>query len=196
MTSPEEENFLRIVYLHYRVVTPVLKRFFDGNHPNLSADLNLATNRAILSNLHNPPPRSRRILFAQQWKTLYPPTGSPPVVSTDLDLTLMVCLLRNISPVVVAPEPSGFDQLPLPSDISDDSECEIAMVTVRRENELNIDKLQQHLNKYVDPILTSKRIDCCVKSTSDIVEIYIQRMIADWMQGMQMPVYVSRIETM
>lgn len=72
MTSPEEENFLRIVYLHYRVVTPVLKRFFDGKHPNLSADLNLATNKAILSNLHNPP---RRILYAQQWKKLYPPTG-------------------------------------------------------------------------------------------------------------------------
>lgn len=67
--------------------------------------------------------------------------------------------------------------------INEDSECEIAMVTVRRENELNIDKLPQHLNKYVDPILTSKRIDCCVKSTSDFVEIYIQRMIADWMQG-------------
>lgn len=75
MTLPEEENFLRIVYLHYRVVTPSLKRFFDGKHPNLSADLNLPTNQAILSNLHNPPPKGRRILYPQQWNTLYPPTG-------------------------------------------------------------------------------------------------------------------------
>lgn len=49
----------------------------------------------------------------------FPFSGSLPVVSTDIDLTLMVCLLRNISPVVVAPVPSGFDQLPLPSDTSD-----------------------------------------------------------------------------
>ncbi|XP_071139528.1 uncharacterized protein [Mytilus edulis] len=123
MTLPEEENFLRIVYLHYRVVTPSLKRFFDGKHPNLSADLNLPTNKAILSNLHNPP-RGRRILHPQQWNTLYPPTGSPPVVSNVLDLTLMVCLLRNIPPVVCAPVPNGFDQLPLPNDISDGANIE------------------------------------------------------------------------
>lgn len=75
MTLPEEENFLRIVYLHYRVVSPSLKRFFDGKHPNLTADLNLATNKAILYNLHKPPSKRRQILYEPQWNTLYPPAG-------------------------------------------------------------------------------------------------------------------------
>lgn len=73
MISPEEENFLRIVYLHYRVVTPVIKRFFDRKHPNLSADL--TTNKTILYNLRNPPEGFPRVLYAKQWEILYPPRG-------------------------------------------------------------------------------------------------------------------------
>lgn len=70
MTSQEEENFLRIVYLHYRVITPCLTKFFDGIHPNLSASLNLAQNKTILREL-----QKKRILNQQQWDTLYPSLG-------------------------------------------------------------------------------------------------------------------------
>lgn len=45
-------------------------------------------------------------------------TGSPAVTSADLDMTLMVCLLRNLPPVLVAPA-NGFDLLPNPNEISD-----------------------------------------------------------------------------
>lgn len=40
-------------------------------------------------------------------------TGRQEVTSADLDLTLMVCLLRNLPPVVKAPL-GGFDELPHP----------------------------------------------------------------------------------
>ncbi|VDH91506.1 Hypothetical predicted protein [Mytilus galloprovincialis] len=113
MISKEEENFLRIVYLHYRVVTPCLKRFFDGIHPNLSASLKLVPNKTDLRQLQR-----KRILNQQQWDTLYPSSAFQTVTSTDLDLTLMVCLLRHISPAVKPPA-KGFDELPLHDELND-----------------------------------------------------------------------------
>ncbi|CAG2251700.1 unnamed protein product [Mytilus edulis] len=161
MVSKEEDNFLRIVYLHYRVATGALTNFFDKLHPSLSADLNIPGNKAILQDLYIPPPRKKRVLYRGQWDTLYPPPGKflgrnkfsieyngilcillqvnsrkkrvlyrgqwdtlypPPgpttVTSADLDLTLIVCLLRNIPPLVTEP-PTGFDNLPPPHDKSD-----------------------------------------------------------------------------
>ncbi|CAG2247457.1 HPSE [Mytilus edulis] len=44
--------------------------------------------------------------------------GPTTVTSADLDLTLIVCLLRNIPPLVTEP-PTGFDNLPPPHDKSD-----------------------------------------------------------------------------
>ncbi|XP_063411142.1 uncharacterized protein LOC134694078 [Mytilus trossulus] len=118
MVSKEEENFLRIVYLHYRVATGALTNFFDKLHPSLSADLNIPGNKAILQDLYIPPPRKKRFLYRSQWDTLYPPPGPTIVTSADLDMTLIVCLLRNIPPLVTEP-PTGFDNLPPPHDKSD-----------------------------------------------------------------------------
>ncbi|CAG2251751.1 unnamed protein product [Mytilus edulis] len=118
MVSKEEDNFLRIVYLHYRVATGALSNFFDKLHPSLSADLNIPGNKAILHDLYIPPPKKKRVLYRRQWDTLYPPPGSTTVTSADLDLTLIVCLLRNIPPLVTEP-PTGFDNLPPPHDKSD-----------------------------------------------------------------------------
>ncbi|CAG2197183.1 unnamed protein product [Mytilus edulis] len=118
MVSKEEENFLRIVYLNYSVATRALTTFFDKLHPDLSADLHITGNKATLKQLLNPPPCRKRVLYQGQWDILYPPTGTSIVTSADLDLTLIVCLLRNSPPVVVAPV-NGFDELPNPNDKSD-----------------------------------------------------------------------------
>ncbi|CAC5400073.1 DZIP3 [Mytilus coruscus] len=118
MVSKEVENFLRVVFLNYRVATGALKRFFDKLHPNLQADLNIPGNKAILQQLYTPPPRIKRVLYQGQWHILYPSAGVPAVTSADLDLTLIVCLLRNIPPVLAGPA-TGFDILPPPHDKSD-----------------------------------------------------------------------------
>ncbi|XP_071150630.1 uncharacterized protein [Mytilus edulis] len=118
MVSKEEDNFLRIVYLHYRVATEALTNFFDKLHPSLSADLNIPGNKAILRDLYIPPPRKKRVLYRGQWDTLYPPPGTTAVTSADLDLTLIVCLLRSIPPLLTAPL-TGFDNLPPYHDQSD-----------------------------------------------------------------------------
>ncbi|CAG2210515.1 unnamed protein product [Mytilus edulis] len=115
--TKEEDNFLRIVYLNYRVGTTALRRYFDSVHPNLQSVFSSPSNKAILSDLHKPPRGQRKILYQEQWNTLYPSSGSPVVSSADLDVTLMVCLLRNLPPYV-SPPASGFDALPLSNDLS------------------------------------------------------------------------------
>ncbi|VDI58191.1 Hypothetical predicted protein [Mytilus galloprovincialis] len=115
--TKEEDNFLRIVYLNYRVGTTALRRYFDGVHPNLASDLSSSSNKTLLSNLLNPLRRQRTVLHRDQWNILYPLPGSPLVSSANLDVTLMVCLLRNLPPCV-SPPASGFDALPLSNDLS------------------------------------------------------------------------------
>ncbi|CAG2201854.1 unnamed protein product [Mytilus edulis] len=74
--TKEEDNFLRIVYLNYRVGTKALRRYFDNVHPNLLSDLSSPTNKSILAGLHKPPRGQRRVLYREQWDILYPPSGN------------------------------------------------------------------------------------------------------------------------
>ncbi|CAG2224382.1 unnamed protein product [Mytilus edulis] len=106
-----------MVYLNYRVGTTALRRYFDNVHPNLPSDLSSPTNKSILSNLYKPPGGQREILYQEQWDILYPPSGSHVVSSADLDVTLMVCILRNIPPQV-SPPTKGFDVLPHSTDVT------------------------------------------------------------------------------
>ncbi|VDI14710.1 Hypothetical predicted protein [Mytilus galloprovincialis] len=119
--TKEEDNFLRIVYLTYRVGTTALRRYFDGFHPNLQSDLSFPPNKAILLDLHKPPKHAkgqRKVLYQEQWNILYPSSGSPVVSSVDLDTTLMVCLLRHLPPNILPPA-FGFDALPQSHELSD-----------------------------------------------------------------------------
>ncbi|CAG2241546.1 unnamed protein product [Mytilus edulis] len=116
--TKEEDNFLRIVYLTYRVGTTALRRYFDGFHPNLQSDLSFPPNKAILLDLHKPPRGQRRVLYQEQWNILYPSSGSPVVSSVDLDTTLMACLLRHLPPNI-SPPAFGFDALPQSHELSD-----------------------------------------------------------------------------
>ncbi|VDH95348.1 Hypothetical predicted protein, partial [Mytilus galloprovincialis] len=118
MVSKEEENFLRIVYLNYRVATEALTNFFDKKHPNLSADLNIPENKTKLHSLYKTPGGKKPVLYRGQWNTLYPTTEATIVTSADLDLNLIVFLLRNLPPVLTEPK-TGFDKLPHPNDKRD-----------------------------------------------------------------------------
>lgn len=75
MVTQEEDNFLRVVHLNYRVGTTALRRYFDNVHPNLPTDLSSPTNESILSNLFKPPRGQKRVLYQDQWNILYPSSG-------------------------------------------------------------------------------------------------------------------------
>ncbi|XP_062583816.1 uncharacterized protein LOC134245553, partial [Saccostrea cucullata] len=107
--SPEETNFLRFVNLVLRRARKALRIHFDTVHlpSNLATDL--ATQRPMLSSL-----KARQVINKVQWDKLF---GVPNPMSKDFDVTLLICLLRNMSPCTPAPA-GGFDILPTPLDIS------------------------------------------------------------------------------
>ncbi|XP_062605990.1 uncharacterized protein LOC134267802 isoform X1 [Saccostrea cucullata] len=109
IVSPEETNFLRFVNLVLKRAPKAVRVYFDTIHPpcNLAADL--ASERPTLTSL-----RARKVINQVQWNTLF---GVNNPVSNDFDVTLLICLLRNMSPSTTAPA-GGFDVLPNPSDVS------------------------------------------------------------------------------
>lgn len=56
-------------------------------------------------------------------------------------------------------------------------------ITVNKFNKLISNDVQCHAARYIDPILTIKNIEYRVIAPESVVDKYIQRMIADWMDG-------------
>ncbi|XP_062615024.1 uncharacterized protein LOC134276729 isoform X5 [Saccostrea cucullata] len=107
--SPEETNFLRFVNLVLKRAPKALRVHFDTVHPPSNLVSDLVTQKTTLSNL-----KSRKIINQVQWDTLF---GVNNPSSKDFDVTLLICLLRNMSPCTLAP-PGGFDCLPNQQDVS------------------------------------------------------------------------------
>ncbi|XP_071125124.1 uncharacterized protein [Mytilus edulis] len=110
ISTEEETNYLRMVALIIGVCPKAVRTYFDGIFPpaNLAADLH--THTPALMKI-----KKKNVLTSSQWVLLFP-TGSTNVTSINFDLTLLICLLRNISKIG---KPSrGFDVLPAITDVS------------------------------------------------------------------------------
>lgn len=122
--TKESLNYVRLCFLLVDGGTKALKHLFDNFHPPAALYMDLANPsiNSILLSL-----RKRRILNVKQWNMLYPATPAT-VTSEDFDITLLTLLLKYIcnlkGPV------TGWDRLPLPSDMS--IEANIARVKVYR----------------------------------------------------------------
>ncbi|VDI51632.1 Hypothetical predicted protein [Mytilus galloprovincialis] len=108
--SIEESNFLRFYYLNLKVASKAVRIYFDFVHPpsGLAGELGKASTSVTLNGL--------RFITKLQLQTLYPSTGSH-VRSEDFDTTLIVCLLRNMTPRECPPI-TGWDNIPQPGDTS------------------------------------------------------------------------------
>ncbi|XP_062605994.1 ankyrin repeat domain-containing protein 50-like [Saccostrea cucullata] len=109
IVSPEETNFLRFVNLVLKRAPKAVRVYFDTVHPPCNLATDLASERPTLTNL-----RARKIINQVQWNTLF---GVNQLLSIHFDVTLLICLLRNMSPSTPAPA-GGFDVLPNSSDVS------------------------------------------------------------------------------
>ncbi|XP_063400264.1 uncharacterized protein LOC134684883 [Mytilus trossulus] len=112
--------------LNVRVVPDALRKYFDGRIPPANLATTINQNSTTIVNLVN-----RRVINLAQLDilqripgTIWPPrclavpTGSSATSSADFDVTLMVCLLRNIPLPGIYQPASGWDNLPIPSDKS------------------------------------------------------------------------------
>ncbi|XP_062604985.1 uncharacterized protein LOC134266775 [Saccostrea cucullata] len=107
--SPEETNFLRFVNLVLRRAPKAIRIHFDTVHPPINLVTDLATQKTLLFSL-----KARKVINQVQWDKLFK-VNNP--MSKDFDVTLLICLLRNMNPSTLAPA-GGFDILPNPSDVS------------------------------------------------------------------------------
>ncbi|XP_063426863.1 uncharacterized protein LOC134710434 [Mytilus trossulus] len=120
--SEEERNFTRFLLLNFKVSLEVARRFFDGVFPPAHLAQAINRNVSVIINLN----KSKRINAVQLnllrgvpgtvWIPYLPPmpVGTNATSSKDFDLTMIICLLRNLGGLITPS--NGWDQLPHPND--------------------------------------------------------------------------------
>ncbi|CAC5399266.1 unnamed protein product [Mytilus coruscus] len=78
---------------------------------------------------------------------------------------------------------------------NEDSNCEDVMLTIK--SKISIDNLQQILSKYIDPMFTNNIMEIHVRIPKRLVGKYIQRMVAEFMEGnnIERPIQARLTET-
>ncbi|XP_076107867.1 uncharacterized protein LOC143076107 isoform X2 [Mytilus galloprovincialis] len=104
--TEKEANYLRITNLILRVAPQAVRVQFDKEF--FPGGLQTVLNQNKFKVLD--PLKRKRVINQKQWDLLYPRTGV--VSSNNFDLTLMICLIRNLTEISVG------DLLPLPLDVS------------------------------------------------------------------------------
>ncbi|XP_071149327.1 serine/threonine-protein phosphatase 6 regulatory ankyrin repeat subunit B-like [Mytilus edulis] len=107
--SEEEENYVRLALLLKGVTPRAVRTYFDREFPPTSLPSTLSTSHNTLLDL-----KVKRIINQAQWNLLIPRNGVPD--SKTFDVTLMICLIRNLTSI--NPPINGFDSLPLPGEIT------------------------------------------------------------------------------
>ena len=110
-STQETTNYARLCRLVVDVGCQALRDTFDRIHPPAGLPGVLASQKPTLQTL-----RSKRILNASQWDTLYPTVHPTSVSSANFDITLLVLLLRNICHLSPPTSTGSWDKLPLVSD--------------------------------------------------------------------------------
>ncbi|XP_076082674.1 uncharacterized protein LOC143053779, partial [Mytilus galloprovincialis] len=103
--SIEEENYVRLALLLKGVTPRAVRTYFDVEFPPTTLSSTLSTSYNTLLDL-----KIKRIINQAQWNLLIPRNGVPD--SKTFDVTLMICLIRNLTSI--SPPINGFDTLPLP----------------------------------------------------------------------------------
>ena len=110
-STQETTNYARLCRLVVDVGCQALRDTFDRIHPPAGLHGVLASQKSTLQTL-----KSKRILNASQWDTLYSTVHPTSVSSANFDITLLVLLLRNICHLSPPTSTGSWDKLPPVSD--------------------------------------------------------------------------------
>ncbi|CAG2235291.1 unnamed protein product [Mytilus edulis] len=101
--TEEETNFLRLTILVIKLSPKAVRVLFDNKFPptDLTNILQRKFSKLKILNV-------KKIINLAQWDLLYPANKG----SGTFDLTLLICLLRNIATPAIRKPGTGFDQLP------------------------------------------------------------------------------------
>ncbi|XP_063418330.1 uncharacterized protein LOC134701116 [Mytilus trossulus] len=121
--SEEEINFTRFFLLNFKVSPDIVRQYFDGVFPpaHLSQTIKNGMKTIIQLNkskiINSAQLKILRSVLGTVWPSNLPPmpVGTKSTCSKDFDLTMMICLLRNLGGLV-SPV-NGWDQLPDPIEV-------------------------------------------------------------------------------
>jgi len=108
--SEEKTNGTRLARLLVDGGTHVLRKVLHSVYPPAALQHVLNNHLPTLKSL-----KSRRVIFGDQWKKLFPSSGAPPD-SKAFDITLLHLLLREICPLKVPS--TGWNEMPANGDVS------------------------------------------------------------------------------
>ncbi|XP_076081216.1 uncharacterized protein LOC143052139 [Mytilus galloprovincialis] len=108
--TEEETNFLRLTILVIKLSPKAVRVLFDNKFPPTDLTNILKRKLSKLKSLND-----KKIINLAQWDLLYPANKG----SGTFDLTLLICLLRNIATPAIRKPGTGFDQLPNNHDITE-----------------------------------------------------------------------------
>ncbi|CAC5371904.1 unnamed protein product [Mytilus coruscus] len=100
--SEENQNYVTLDKLMKEVAEPVVRKRFDKEFDPAVLQATLKKESVKIKKHTN----------RKQWNILFPPQDQKPVCSSDFDLTLMILLIRNLTPIQIS------DILPVPNDTS------------------------------------------------------------------------------
>ncbi|CAC5416514.1 unnamed protein product [Mytilus coruscus] len=93
--TKEESNYMRIAHLILRVAPTAVRIKFDAEfHPS---GLRIVLNQNRFKYIE--PLRQKRVINQKQWDLLFPVSGM--TCSETFDVTLMICLIRNLTNITV-----------------------------------------------------------------------------------------------
>ncbi|EDO31362.1 predicted protein [Nematostella vectensis] len=107
--SEKKDNFQKLSRLLIDGGTKSLRNYFSSFHPPTSLTASLNAHKSTLTGLKG------KVLKPPQWDILFPKSG-PPTTAEDYDITLLTCLLRNISGLAPPASTTSWDKLPPATD--------------------------------------------------------------------------------
>lgn len=110
-TYSDREFLFRLQTLIIDGGTEVLRNIFDQRLQNQPLNVVLAREKTNINRL-----RGQKTITQTQYDLLYPPCGHPPA-SSDFDISLISCLLRNL-PSLKLNQNYKWNVLPKTTDIS------------------------------------------------------------------------------
>ena len=105
-TSRYESNYIKIAMVVLRVSPRAVRVQFDKEFDPVCLQRTLKSEQSRLLDL-----KTKKRITQPQWNLLFPRTGEQPS-SKDFDITLMICLLRNLTSIAL------MDRLPSATDTS------------------------------------------------------------------------------
>ncbi|XP_071145000.1 serine/threonine-protein phosphatase 6 regulatory ankyrin repeat subunit B-like [Mytilus edulis] len=189
--SKEESNFLRVANLLIKLSPTAVRILFDREFNPGGLKSIFSKNWTTLDKL-----KKKHVLTQTQWSLLFP-SGSDPK-SNNFDLTLMVCLLRNLTTITIQ------DHIPRPSDMSEGAAVsrikfyrnQIAHSDSGTMSDADFNATFAAVSKAIEILCPTMKVDCSILQNADLDYSFHDIYVEFVKKEKQMEELTAQIETL